>query len=225
MTALEKKAYIELFSFLICVAAVLFLTSGTLDYWQAWRFLALFFGSSCAIISFLARYDPKLLERRMTAGPGAEKEKRQKLIQVLAIIAFVVAVIFPAIDRRYGWSTMPPRVSVAGEILLAAGFLTIFFVFKENTYASSIIEVGTGQKTITTGPYAVVRHPMYSGALVMLLGVPLALGSWWGLCTMIPITAVIVWRLLEEEKFLAKNLAGYSEYQNKVKYRLLPFIW
>jgi protein-S-isoprenylcysteine O-methyltransferase Ste14 len=98
-------------------------------------------------------------------------------------------------------------------------------VFKENSYAASIIEVGAEQKTITSGPYAIVRHPMYSGALVMLLGIPLALGSWWGLLTVIPITAVLVWRLLEEEKFLARNLTGYSEYQNKVRFHLLPFTW
>jgi protein-S-isoprenylcysteine O-methyltransferase Ste14 len=225
MTALEKKAYVGLFRFLICVAAVMFLAAWTLDYWQAWLFLAVFFGSSFAIISYLAKYDPKLLERRMTAGPGAEKERSQQIIQLLAMIAFIAMLVFPAIDHRYGWSTVPPCVALAGDILVAIGFLAIFFVFKENSYASSIIEVGSGQKIVTTGPYAVVRHPMYSGALVMLFGIPLALSSWWGLFTILPITAVLVWRLLEEEKFLTKNLAGYSEYQNQVRYRLLPFIW
>src|SRR5579859_5315652 len=109
--------------------------------------------------------------------------------------------------------------------MVAVGFLAVFFVFKENSYASSIIEIGAGQQIVTTGPYALVRHPMYSGAIVMLIGVPLALGSWWGLLTVLPIMAVIVWRLLEEEKFLVTNLPGYSEYQHKVWYRLLPFVW
>jgi protein-S-isoprenylcysteine O-methyltransferase Ste14 len=222
---LNKKVFNRLLRFFISLAALLFLTAWTLDYWQAWIFLAVFSVSAFAITIYLEKKDPKLLERRMNAGPGAEKEKSQKIIQVLALIAFIAVLVFPAIDRRLAWSTMPPYVTAAGDLLVALGFLVIFFVFKENTFASAIIEVGPGQKVITTGPYALVRHPMYSGALVMLLGEPLALGSWWGLFTIIPITAVIVWRLLNEEKFLAKNLSGYSEYQSKVKCRLLPFIW
>ena len=222
---MNKKVFNRLLRFFISLAALLFLTAWTLDYWQAWLFLAVFCGSSFAITHYLAKHDPQLLERRMNAGPGAEKEKSQKIIQVLALIAFIAVLVFPAIDRRLAWSTMPPYVTTAGDVLVALGFLVIFFVFKENTFASATIEVAPEQKVITTGPYALVRHPMYSGALVMLLGEPLALGSWWGLFTIIPITAVIVWRLLNEEKFLAKNLSGYSEYQSKVKCRLLPFIW
>jgi protein-S-isoprenylcysteine O-methyltransferase Ste14 len=225
MTALEKKAYVGLLRFFVCVAALMFVAAWTLDYWQAWLFLAVFFGSSFAIIHYLAQHDPKLLERRVTAGPSAEKETRQKLIQLLAMIAFIAVLVFPAIDRRYGWSIMPPYIAAVGEMLIALGFLAIFFVFKENSYASSIIEVGADQKIVTTGPYVIVRHPMYSGALVMLLGIPLALGSWWGLLTIIPIAAVLVWRLFEEEKFLTKHLSGYSEYQNNVRYRLVPYIW
>ncbi len=225
MTAMEKQAYAGLLRFMIGVAAAMFVTAWTLVYWQAWAFLAVFFGSSFATIRYLAKHDPKLLERRITAGPAAEKEQSQKLIQVLAMIAFFAMLLLPAIDRRYGWSSMSPSVAVAGDMLVAAGFVAIVFVFKENSYASSIIEVGAGQKIVTTGPYAVMRHPMYSGAIVMLIGVPLALGSWWGLLTVIPLTLLIVWRLLEEEKFLIKNLPGYSEYQNKVRYRLLPFVW
>jgi protein-S-isoprenylcysteine O-methyltransferase Ste14 len=225
MTGLEKKAYVGLLRFLIILGGLLFVPAWTLEYWQAWLFLAVFFGSSFAITGYLAKHDPNLLERRMKAGLGSEKEKSQKTIQMLAMVAFIAMLVFPAIDHRYGWSTVPPIVTVAGDILIATGFLAIFFVFKENSYASSIIEVGAEQKIVTTGPYAVVRHPMYSGAIVMLVGVPLALGSWWGLLTVIPITMVIVWRLLEEEKFLSINLSGYSEYQNKVKFRLLPFIW
>jgi protein-S-isoprenylcysteine O-methyltransferase Ste14 len=225
MTALEKNAYGRLVRFMICVAAVLFVAAGKINYWQAWIFLAVFFGSSFAITAYLAKHDPALLERRLVAGPGAEKEKTQKIIQLLAMVAFIAMFVFPAIDHRYGWSSVPAGVAIAGDLLIAIGFLAVFFVFTENSYASSIIEVGAEQKVVTTGPYAIVRHPMYSGALVMLIGVPLALGSWWGLLLVIPITVVLVWRLLEEEKFLSKNLPGYSDYQNKVRFRLLPFIW
>jgi len=132
---------------------------------------------------------------------------------------------FPAIDHRFAWSTVPPYVSFAGDGLVALGLLIIFLVFKENTFTSAVIEVDAEQTVIATGPYRLVRHPMYAGALVMLLGVPLALGSRWGLLTIIPIALVIVWRLLDEEKFLARNLPGYSEYRSKVKARLVPFIW
>ncbi len=109
--------------------------------------------------------------------------------------------------------------------MLALGLLVIFFVFKENTFTSAVIEVAPEQHVIATGPYAIVRHPMYLGALIMFLGTPLALGSWWGLLAAIPITSVLVWRLLDEERFLSKSLPGYSEYQNKIRHRLVPFIW
>ncbi len=225
MTPLEKQAYTQLLRFMIGLAAAIFVTAWTLEYWQAWLFLAVFFGSSFAIIAYLARHDPKLLERRMNAGPRAEKERSQQIIQVIALVSFFAMGLFPAIDHRYRWSSMSPAIVIAGDILVMLGYVAVFFVFKENSYASSVIEIGAGQKVVTTGPYAVVRHPMYSGALVLLLGIPLALGSWWGLLTMIPITAALVWRLLDEEKFLTRNLTGYSEYQNQVSYRLLPLIW
>jgi protein-S-isoprenylcysteine O-methyltransferase Ste14 len=225
MKELNRKAFAGLFGLLISLGWLLFVSARTLDYWQAWIFLAVFFAAALAITFYLMQYDPRLLERRIDAGPGAEKDKSQKIIQTLAMISFMAILVFCGIDHRFGWSTVPEYVVATGDILVALGFLFIFFVFKENTFASGIIEVGAEQKLITTGPYAFIRHPMYTGALVMLLGVPLALGSWWGLFTIIPITLVIVWRLVEEEKFLAKNLSGYSDYRNKVRYRLLPSIW
>ena len=154
-----------------------------------------------------------------------QKETSQKIIQLFAQIAFLLIIIFPALDHRFGWSTVPPYVNIAGDILVAIGFYIVFLVFRENSYASALIEVDTEQKVVSTGPYAFVRHPMYIGALVLLLGMPLALGSWWGVLTFIPITAVIVWRLLDEEHFLTKNLPNYVEYKGRVKYRLVPFIW
>jgi|SRR5579859_5168971 len=225
MNDLNKKAWAGLLRFAIALAASVFLPAWTLDYWQAWILLALFSASSLAITIYLMKKDPKLLARRMNAGPGAEKEKRQKIIQFLAAIAFITVFVFSAMDRRLAWSRVPLYGVAAGDILVALGFLIVFFVFKENTFASSIVEVGAEQKIISTGLYAFVRHPMYIGALVMLLGVPLALGSWWGLFTIVPMALVIVWRLLDEEKFLAKNLPGYSEYRNQVSYRLVPFVW
>jgi protein-S-isoprenylcysteine O-methyltransferase Ste14 len=225
MTDLNKKALGALARFLICLALLLFLPAWTLDYWQAWLFLGVFSASTLAITLYLMRNDPKLLERRMHAGPGAEKEKSQKIIQLVATAAFITVLVFPVIDHRFAWSVVPPYVVVAGDALVALGFVIVFLVFKENTFASSIIEVEAEQKVVSTGPYAFVRHPMYIGALIMLLGVPLALGSWWGLATIIPITLVLVWRLLEEENVLARRLPGYSDYRSKVRYRLVPLIW
>lgn len=207
------------------MAAIIFLPARTLDYWQAWIFLAVFFGSVLAITFYLMKNDPKLLERRVNAGPGAEQGKTQKIIQSLAAIAFIAMFVVSALDHRFAWSAVPPYVSVLGDVLVALGLYFVFLVFKENSFASGTIEVGAEQRVIATGPYALVRHPMYIGALVMLLGVPLALGSCWGVLTIIPMVLVLVARLLNEEKFLAKNLAGYSEYQTKVKSRLLPLIW
>jgi protein-S-isoprenylcysteine O-methyltransferase Ste14 len=225
MDDLNRRALGGLLRFLIGLALLLFLPAWTLRYWQAWVFLAVFFGSALAITLYLMKHDPQLLERRMKAGPGAEKETSQKVIQVVAASAFFAAITFPAIDHRFAWSTVPAYVAVAGDVLVALGLLVIFFVLRENSYASGVIEVDAEQRVISTGPYALVRHPMYSGALVMFLGVPLALGSWCGLFTFIPMTFVIIWRLLDEEKFLARNLPGYREYQEQVRYRLVPLVW
>jgi protein-S-isoprenylcysteine O-methyltransferase Ste14 len=225
MKDLNKKALGGLLWLLIVMAAALFLPAWSLRYWQAWTFLAVFSVSVLSITLYLMKNDPKLLERRVNAGPGAEKETSQRIIQTVASISFVIVIVFPAIDHRFGWSLVPAFVVAAGDAVVALGLLIVFFVFKENTFTSATIEVDAEQKVISTGPYALVRHPMYFGGLLMLLGMPLALGSWWGLFTVIPIALAIIWRLVDEEKFLAKNLPGYSEYRNKVRYRLLPFIW
>jgi len=222
---LRVKAFAGLFALFIFMAAALFISAWTLDYWQAWVFLAIFFGAASAITAYLMKKDPKLLERRVTAGPTNEKETSQKIIQSVAQVAFLLVIIFPVIDHRFGWSTVTPYINAVGDILVAIGFYIVFLVFKENSYASALIEVDTEQKVISSGLYALVRHPMYIGALILLLGTPLALGSWWGVLTIIPIMAVIVWRLLDEERFLVKNLPTYAEYKAKVKYRLIPFIW
>jgi len=207
------------------LAALLFIPAWTLAYWQAWLFMAVFVCASGALTVYLAIHDPKLLERRMNVGPRAEKEPAQKIIMVLATLGFIAMLVFPALDYRFGWSPVPASVSVLGDALIALGFLFTFFVFKENSYGASTIQIAEGQTVISTGPYAFVRHPMYAAALVMLLGIPLALGSWWGLFALLLVLPVLIWRLLDEERFLRQNLPGYPEYQAKVKYRLLPFVW
>jgi protein-S-isoprenylcysteine O-methyltransferase Ste14 len=225
MNQVNIKAFVGFLQLLIVLVVLIFVPAGTLDYWQAWIFLAVFFGCALAITCYLMKNDPKLLERRVKAGPGDEQEKSQRIIQGLAMVAFIAIVVFPALDHRFRWSPVGLYATAFGDVLVVLGFFVVFLVFKENTFASATIEVGAEQKVIATGPYAFVRHPMYIGALVMLLGVPLALGSWWGLLAIVPMTLVMVWRLLDEEKFLATNLAGYYDYQSKVRFRLLPLIW
>jgi protein-S-isoprenylcysteine O-methyltransferase Ste14 len=207
------------------MAALLFLPAGTLNYWQGWVFFALFFVASNAIGVYLAIYNPVLLERRMSVGPTAEKETSQKIITLFALFGFIALLVFPALDYRFGWSPVPPYVSVVGDVLVALGFLLTFIVILQNNYAASTIQVAEGQKVVSTGLYAYVRHPMYAGVLPMLVGIPLALGSWLGVFGLVIIVPGIIWRLLDEEKFLHKNLPGYSEYANRVKYRLIPFVY
>jgi protein-S-isoprenylcysteine O-methyltransferase Ste14 len=225
MSPLNIKAFGGLLQLVVFMAAALFIPAGTLNYRQAWFFLGVFFIAVLMITIYLIKKDPQLLERRIKAGSGAETRRSQKIIQFLAAIAFIAIFILCALDHRFAWSVLPYYVIVAGDFLVALGLLTVFFVFRENSYASATIEIADEQRLITTGPYAIVRHPMYSGAFVMLAGVPPALGSWWGLLAVIPIMLVIIWRLIDEEKFLQINLAGYSAYLSDVKYRLLPFIW
>ena len=209
----------------ITMAALLFIPAGTFGYWQAWLFMAVFVGASATITVYLAIRDPKLLERRMNVGPTAETEPTQKILMFFAMTGFIALFVFPAFDHRFGWSPVPSYVSLAGDALIAFGFLLIFIVIKVNTYAASTIQIAEGQKVISTGPYSLVRHPMYAGALPLLIGVPLALGAWRGLFVLILFIPALIWRLLDEEKFLQKNLPGYTDYCQEVHYRLVPFIW
>jgi protein-S-isoprenylcysteine O-methyltransferase Ste14 len=171
------------------------------------------------------RRDPALLERRMSGGPTAEKRAAQKLIMLFVSVAFVALLVVPALDRRFGWSSVPPVVVFFGDLLVAAGFCVIFLVYRENTYTSATIEVAEGQKVVSTGPYALVRHPMYAGGSLYLAATSLALGSYWGLLAFAAMLPFLIWRLLDEERFLARDLPGYSEYQKKVRRRLVPFVW
>jgi protein-S-isoprenylcysteine O-methyltransferase Ste14 len=178
MTELNKRVFGSLLWFFPLVAALIFVPAGTLDYWQAWVFLIVYFSSSLAIIFYLRKHDPQLLERRMHGGPRAEKEKTQKIVMSLVSVAFIALIVVPALDYRLEGPTVPAYLALLGDALIALSYLAFFFVFKENSFASATIEFDPGQKVISTGPYALVRHPMYAGSLPMLIGIPLALGSW-----------------------------------------------
>ena len=209
----------------LLMAALLLLPAGTLNYWQAWVFMAVFAAASAAVTVYLAIHDPKLLERRMRAGPAAEKERSQRFIMFLAMMGFIGLLVVPAFDHRFGWSRVATYICLIGDGLIAIGFLCVFLVLKVNTYAASTIQVAEDQEVVSTGPYAFVRHPMYAGAFPIVAGTPLALGSWWGLSALIVFVPALIWRLVDEERFLRKNLPGYTEYIEKVRYRLVPHVW
>ena len=225
MKDLHRKALIGIVRTLVVLIAAVFAPVWTFRYWQGWACLAAFFVPACFITVWVAKNDPALLERRLKAGPKAEKEKGQKIVQGIAAVVFLADFVVPAFDHRFGWSHVPAWASIAGDLMMLVGFAITFAVFKTNSYTSGIIEVAAGQKVISTGPYAIVRHPMYSGGLIMLFGIPLALGSCWGMLVNLPMTAAVVWRLLDEERFLAGNLPGYEEYRGLVRYRLIPMAW
>jgi protein-S-isoprenylcysteine O-methyltransferase Ste14 len=190
------------------MGAFIFVPAGTLDYWQAWLFLACYFAASVVVSLWLMRNDPALLERRMRGGPLAEGERNQKIIMTITSIGFVALLVVPGLDRRFGWSHMPGVIAVVGDVLLLA-----------------TIQVAAGQTVISTGPYGVVRHPMYAAALLMLLGIPVALGSWWGVLVFAAIIPALAWRLLDEERVLVRGLDGYAAYKRKVRWRMIPHIW
>lgn len=225
MKYLNAKAIGGLLALLLVMAAGLFLSAATFDYWQAWVFLAVFGASSLAITLYLMKNDPALLERRVYGGPTAEKATSQKFIQSLTALMFIGMLVVPGLDHRFAWSSVSFYAEGAGDVLVALAFLIIFFVYKENSFTSATIDVYAGQTVISTGLYALVRHPMYVGGLLMFVGMPLALGSWWGLLVLAVMMPALLWRIVDEEKFLTKNLPGYAEYKTKVSWRLIPLVW
>jgi protein-S-isoprenylcysteine O-methyltransferase Ste14 len=222
MERLEGRAWLGLLSLATLMGTLLFLTAGTIRYWQAWVYLGLFFGIATLITLYLIRKNPVLLARRVRGGPLAEKEPRQKLIMALNSLGFVALLAVPGLDHRFGWSGVPVALVVLGDLLTLVGFAVIFRVFKENPFTSATIDVVPEQKVISTGPYAIVRHPMYAGASLYLLGMPLALGSYWGFAALAAMLPFLVWRLCDEERVLKQNLSGYAEYCSRVRWRIIP---
>jgi protein-S-isoprenylcysteine O-methyltransferase Ste14 len=225
MSTLNAQAWLSLAVLAVVMGLLLFIPAWTILYWQAWIYLSIFIGASILTTLYLMKRDPALLKRRMRGGPTAEKRSAEKFIMLCMSICFIALLVVPALDHRLRWSAVPLYGVILGDVLVATGFYFIFLVYRENTFTSAIIEVAEDQKVISTGPYAVVRHPMYASALLYLVGTPLALGSFWGLLAFAVMVPFLLWRLFDEERFLARNLSGYTEYQKKVRHRLIPFIW
>jgi protein-S-isoprenylcysteine O-methyltransferase Ste14 len=210
---------------LVLFGLLVFWPAGTFDYWQGWAFIAVFAASTTIPSLYLAATNPAALKRRMQAGPAAETRVLQKVIVSIAFLAMGATIVVSALDFRFGWSSVPAAISVVGDVLVAVGLGIAMLTTIQNGYASANITVESGQQVVSTGLYSVVRHPMYFGNVVLMVGIPLALGSYWGLVFVIPGVAVLAVRILDEEKVLTQELAGYPEYANKVHYRLMPGVW
>ena len=206
------------------IALALFLSAGTLEYWRAWIFLAVVAVSSLPLTIYITN-NPLLLENRSKGGPLAEQRPIQKIIVLCLVVAVVAAFVVAGLDRRFGWSNVPPWLSATGDVVIVVAIWIAFRVFKENSFGSATVEVVQDQRVISTGPYAIVRHPMYSSAAAYFIGMPLALGSFWGLIPALLAILGLVLRLFDEESFLSDNLTGYTEYCAKVRWRLAPGIF
>jgi protein-S-isoprenylcysteine O-methyltransferase Ste14 len=209
----------------VILAALIFVPAWTIRYWQAWVFLIVWAVCVHVMGIYVGVNDPALLERRRNAGPTKEQRPAQRAIVSLEILSFNALLVVSGLDHRFGWSHVPPIVSVVGDLLVGLGLFEVLLVFRANTYGGSSVEVVEGQTVISTGPYAIVRHPMYAAFVVMAVGAPLALGSWWGLLAVVGLIATLVWRIFDEEKLLRDDLPGYTEYTQHVRYRLVPFVW
>jgi protein-S-isoprenylcysteine O-methyltransferase Ste14 len=225
MNNLNARAWTALAVLSAAMGLLLFVPAGSVRYWHAWVYLAIFTGASALVTLDLMRRDTALLERRLRGGPLAEKRPAQKRIMVFTLFGFLALLVVPALDYRFGWSAVPLASVIAGNALVAIGFFVIFLVYRENSFTAATIQLAEGQKVISTGPYAIVRHPMYAGGTLYLIGTPLALGSYWGLAAVAAMLPILIWRLLDEERFLAADLPGYPQYQRQVRYRLVPFVW
>jgi len=209
----------------VALGALIFIPAGTFNYWQGWMYMAVAMIASGAYTFYLAKHDPALLKRRTQAGISHEQEPVQKIVILFLFAAFIGLVFLSPLDVSFGFSSVPWYVSIIGNALVAFSFYIFYLVSKVNTYAAANVRVEAGQTVIDTGLYAWVRHPMYFGALFLIVGTPLALGSWWSFVLVPFFVPVLYFRIANEEKVLLRDLAGYSEYQQKVRYRLIPHVW
>ncbi len=204
---------------------ILFLPAGTFRYWQAWVFIAVFMATTIVPVIYLARNDPAALRRRMNAGPRAEPRAVQKFIITGSFLTSFATMGVSALDHRFGWSPVPAWLCVLGDVLVATGLGLAMLVIVQNSYAAATIAVESGQPLVSDGLYRFVRHPMYVGNMIMMIGIPLALGSYWGLLFVVPGGLLLALRILDEEKLLTQELTGYREYRQRVRYRLVPYVW
>lgn len=204
------------------IGALFFLPAGTLDYWQAWVWLATLFIPMGVSLIYLVRMDPALLERRTRTN---EMRPEQRRIIMASVVYLLVTFLLPGFDVRYGWSNVPAWLSLAADGVVLGSYILYVLVLKTNTFASRVVEVEQGQQVITSGPYSLVRHPMYLAMIMMMTATPLALGSYWAMLPSIGFILLLAARAKNEEELLLVELKGYREYTQKIRYRLFPGIW
>jgi protein-S-isoprenylcysteine O-methyltransferase Ste14 len=204
------------------LGALLFIPAGSLRFWQGWAYIAISFVPGLFAFTYFYKHDPQLIERRMQFR---EKVREQKRIMTFVYIAWLVAFVLPGLDHRFGWSHQPLWITIFSQAVVFGGFATTLWVAKVNRFAARTIQVEPGQEVISSGPYRIVRHPMYLGACAMWLFTPLALGSYFTLPAFALLIPLILLRLLNEEKVLRQELPGYAEYCLRTRFRLVPFIW
>jgi len=219
---LRKKIALLVPAVFVGLGLIFFVPAGTLDYWEAWVYCAVLLVPFVFVLTYLLRKDPELLARRIRLN---EKEPAQRRIIRASSLIFFTGFLIPGLDHRYGWSDIPVEAVLAANVLVIVGYALVFLVFKENPFASRVVEVEPDQRVISSGPYALVRHPMYLGTSIMWLATPIALGSYWALPVFLILPIVLVYRIMNEEEVLQRELPGYREYTQTVKYRLIPGIW
>lgn len=220
---IKRKALERLILSVVFMGMMLFIPAGTLDYWEAWLFLIVLFTPVLLVFRYLLNNDPDLLMKRLQVG---ESDPSQKKVMSIGIVSLFIAFIIPGLDQRFSWSEVPVFIVIMADIAVLIGYYLFFLVLKENSYASRIIEVSENQKVISTGPYSVVRHPMYFSILIIYIFSPLALGSYWAALALAVITpAILIYRIRHEEKILIKELPGYEAYTQEVKWRLMRHFW
>ncbi|ORA23223.1 methyltransferase family protein [Mycobacterium aquaticum] len=210
---------------MVMLGFALFASAGTLDYWQAWVFIVVFAVATLVPSFYLAVKDPAALQRRMRGGPKAETRVVQKIIITVSLISVVAVLIISAVDHREGWSHVPVPVVILGNVIVLAGLALAQAVVFQNSFAGASIRVESEQHVVTTGLYRVVRHPMYVGTVLLMIGIPLALGSYWALLAVVVTVPALAVRITDEEKMLRTELDGYTAYTEKVRYRLVPYVW
>lgn len=208
----------------VLALTLIFLPAGTFAYWQGWLFLGVCGVCSSLTFLYLAKNDRELLGRRLR-GPMQEARGAQKVIATAMYLCLFFNVVLSALDHRFGWTGNVPLLVLVGNVLVVAGLYLYFLVYRENRFAAATVEVAEGQHVISTGPYGIVRHPLYVALVTVAAGIPLALESYLGLIFVVPLVALVVWRLLDEEALLAKNLSGYAEYQVQTRWRLIPGVF
>ena len=219
---LLMEALVKFFCGLLMVALLIFLPAGTLAYGGGWILIGLLFGPMFIAGLVMLRKSPEFLKKRLD---GKEKQATQKGVVALSGLMFIAGFVVAGLDYRFGWSNMPVSVTVVASVLFLAAYVLYAEVMRENAYLSRTIKVEEGQKVVDTGLYGIVRHPMYMATLLLFIMIPIVLGSWYALIPFAFYPAIIIARLKDEEELLTKELPGYAEYKQKVKYRILPFIW